>query len=133
MAEVAIPRHVPGDFTADRGAAAEAAARTRVRQPMVMHSRTPDGGSTSRCEAKPDTSAPRTPRRARIAGDPRSTQTVLPGSSENHYHVPQNRGSSGEFQLNHLTREPSWTCIDNYCLTLPCAVQSRCSMEAGSA
>jgi hypothetical protein len=47
----------------------------------------------ARCEARhfstPD----------RIAGDLPSTQTVLPGSPENRYHLSENWDSSGEFQL----------------------------------
>ena len=38
--------------TKKNATAAEASARASVRQPMVMRSRTPDGGSTPRCEAK---------------------------------------------------------------------------------
>jgi hypothetical protein len=64
-----------------------------------MRSRTPDGGSTPRCEAKPDTSAPTTPGRARIAGDRPPTRTALPGSPENRYDAPQIRCSSGESQV----------------------------------
>jgi hypothetical protein len=51
------------------------------------------------CEAKPDTSAPTTPGRARIASDRPPTRTALPGSPENRYDAPQIRCSSGESQM----------------------------------
>jgi hypothetical protein len=99
MAEIRNPStNVPGDFAADCRTAAEASARASVRQPMVMRSRTPDGGSTPRREAKPDTSAPTTPGRARIASDRPPTRTALPGSPESRYDAPQIRCSSGESQ-----------------------------------
>jgi len=91
--------NVPGDFAADCRTATEASARAGVRQPMIMRSRTPDGGSTPGCEAKPDTSAPTTPGRARIASDRPPTRTALPGSQENRYDAPQIRCSSGESQM----------------------------------
>jgi hypothetical protein len=50
---------VPGDFAADCRAAAEAAARTSMRLPMVMRSTAPDGKTTPRCRGKTDSSAPR--------------------------------------------------------------------------
>src|SRR5262245_9256491 len=50
MAEVAIPRQMFQEiFAADCRAAAEAAARTSMRRPMVMRPRAPDGKTAPRC------------------------------------------------------------------------------------
>jgi hypothetical protein len=54
---------------------------------------------TSNEKAKPDTSAPTTPGRARIASDRPPTRTALPGSPENRYDAPRIRCSSGESQM----------------------------------
>jgi hypothetical protein len=51
----------PGDFAADCRAAAEAAARTTMRLPMIMRSTTPDGRPTLRCRGKTDSSDPLPP------------------------------------------------------------------------
>src|SRR5262249_47187506 len=70
-------------------AGARAAESRRLRQrggsQWLCVQAAPDGGSASRSEAK-------TVRRragAQIAGDLPSTQTALPGSPENRYHLPK--------------------------------------------
>src|SRR5262249_54365264 len=88
--------NVPGDFAADRRTAAEAAARTSMRRSMVMRPRAPEREDCGQMPRQTDTSAPRMPLRARIAGHQSPTGSVLPASRENHYHPRQVLGSSGE-------------------------------------
>ena len=87
---------VPEDFAADCRAAAEAAARTSMRLPMVMRSTAPDGRTTLRCRGKTDSSDPLPPLGDRMACDPPPTGPGLTESLENRYDLPQIPGSSGE-------------------------------------
>jgi hypothetical protein len=83
MAEVAIPRHMFQEILQlIAEAAADAAARAGMSRPMVMRSRETDRRNAPRCRGKTDTSAPRTPPWARIAGDRSPTGLVLPASRE---------------------------------------------------
>src|SRR5664280_1663874 len=55
---------VPGDFAADRGTTAAAAASACVRRPMVMRSTNTDGRSASKCKRKWPDQPPTTVRAA---------------------------------------------------------------------
>ena len=84
---------------ADGRAAAEAAARTSMRLPMVMRSTAPDGRTTPRCRGKTDSSDPIPPLEDRMACDPPPTWPGLTESLENRYDLPQIPSSSGESRL----------------------------------